>query len=306
MYKVLVTDKIDKAGIDLLKEKGLEVDVDLDAYNKLKERIKGYDILIVRSRTKVTKEVIDAADKLKIIARAGSGLDNIDVEYAKKKGIKVLNAPDALKISVAELTISLMVAAARLIGFSYRSILEGRWEKVMGYELYGKRLAVIGFGRVGREVARRAKALGMRVIGQDVFDLSAHAKELGVEFTQDMDEAIRDADVVTLHVPLTPHTRNLINQETFRKMKNGVIIVNTARGEIMDYKALYDALESGKVFAAALDVYPEEPPRSEWLLKLIRHPRVIATAHIGAQTVEAQRRTAVEIAQRILEELGLS
>ncbi len=308
MYKVLVTDKVHPKGLEMLKEKGFEVVVDLDAYKPevLKERIKGFDVIIVRSRTKVTREVIESADKLKVIARAGSGLDNIDLEAAKEKGIKVVNAPDALKVSVAELVIAMMIVVARRAHYSYRALLEGKWEKVMGTEIMGKTLGVIGFGRIGREVAKRAKALGMDVIAYDVFDLSNVAEEMGVKFTQDLDEVLRNADIITLHVPLTPETRNMINKEAIEKMKDGVIIINAARGEVMDYKALLEALKSGKVRAAALDVYPEEPPKSEWLMELIRHPNVFATAHIGAQTQEAQEKTSVEVAKRIMEALGIS
>jgi len=308
VYKVLVTDKVHPKGLEMLKEKGFEVVVDLDAYKPevLKERIKGFDVIIVRSRTKVTREVIESADKLKVIARAGSGLDNIDLEAAKEKGIKVVNAPDALKVSVAELVIAMMIVVARRAHYSYRALLEGKWEKVMGTEIMGKTLGVIGFGRIGREVAKRAKALGMDVIAYDVFDLSNVAEEMGVKFTQDLDEVLRNADIITLHVPLTPETRNMINKEAIEKMKDGVIIINAARGEVMDYKALLEALKSGKVRAAALDVYPEEPPKSEWLMELIRHPNVFATAHIGAQTQEAQEKTSVEVAKRIMEALGIS
>ena len=308
MYRVLVTDKVHPSGLEMLKQKGFEVVVDIDAYKPevLKERIKGFDVIIVRSRTKVTREVIENADKLKVIARAGSGLDNIDLEAAKEKGIKVVNAPDALKVSVAELVIAMMIVVARRAQYSYRALLEGKWEKVMGTEIMGKKLGVIGFGRIGREVAKRAKALGMEVIAYDVFDLSDIAKEMGVEFTQNLDDVLRNADVITLHVPLTPETRNMIDKNAIEKMKDGVIIINAARGEIMDYKALLDALKSGKVRGAALDVYPEEPPKSEWLMELIRHPNVFATAHIGAQTQEAQEKTSIEIAKRIMEALGVA
>ena len=220
VYRVLVTDKVQPEGLEMLKEKGFEVVVDLDAYKPeaLKDRIKGFDVIIVRSRTKVTREVIESADKLKVIARAGSGLDNIDLEAAKEKGVKVVNAPDALKNAVAELVIAMMITVARRAHYSYRSLLEGKWEKVMGSEIADKRLAVIGFGRIGREVARKARALGMEVIAYDVFDLSDHAKEIGVEFTQNLEEAIKDADFVTIHVPLTPQTRNMINKELINKM----------------------------------------------------------------------------------------
>ncbi len=307
MYKVLVTDKVHEEGLNLLRNKGLEVVVDLNAYKPevLKERIKGFHVLIVRSRTKVRKEVIEAADQLKVIARAGSGLDNIDLEEAKKRGITVVNAPDALKNAVAELVIAMMIVVARRAMYSYRSLLEGKWEKVMGTEIAGKKLAVIGFGRIGKEVAKKAKALGMDVIAYDVVDMSEVAREMGVDFTNDLREAVKGADFVTVHVPLTPSTRNLINEELINEMKDGVVIVNAARGEVMDYEALLKALESGKVGGAALDVYPEEPPESEYLKRLISHPNVFATAHIGAQTEEAQRRTSIEIAHKILQALGL-
>ncbi|NPA84710.1 MAG: 3-phosphoglycerate dehydrogenase [Crenarchaeota archaeon] len=307
MYRVLVTDKVHPEGLELLKQRGLEVVVDLDAYKPevLKERIKGFDVLIVRSRTKVRREVIEAADRLKVIARAGSGLDNIDLEAAKERGIRVVNAPDALKNAVAELVIGMMIVLARNAHYSYRSLLEGKWEKVMGMEIAGKTLGVVGFGRIGREVAKKAKALGMNVIAYDVFDLSREAEEMGVKFTRSLEDVLRSADVLSLHVPLTEETRNMIDRDAFNKMKDGVIIINAARGEVMDYGALYEALESGKVRAAGLDVYPEEPPESEELKRLIAHPRVFATAHIGAQTEEAQRRTSLEVAEKVLEALGL-
>ncbi len=302
--KVLVTDPVHEAGLKILAEQGFRIEIRTDLHDpeRLAREIEDYDVLIVRSRTKVTGKVIEAASNLKIIGRAGSGLDNIDLEAAKKRGIIVLNTPDALKISVAELTIGLMIAAARIIGYRYALLREGGWEKkALGIELYGKTLGVIGFGRIGREVAKRALALGMNVVAYDVLDLSEAAKSMGVRFTQDLYKVLAESDVVTIHVPLTPATRGMIGKREIESMKDGAILVNTSRGEIVDYKAVLEALNKGKLFAAAFDVYPEEPPRSPWLMELIRHPRVIATPHIGAQTVEAQRRVSIELAKKIVD-----
>ncbi len=306
--RVLITDPVDEKLIRILEEHGLRVDYRPRLPREELLKIVGeYDILVVRSRTKVTREVIERGERLKVIARAGVGLDNIDVEYAVKRGIRVVNAPGAAAQSVAELTIGLLIAAARFIKAHVVSLERGEWSKGRwtGVELAGKTLGVIGFGRIGFRVARLAKGIGMNVIAYDVVDASERAREIGARFVQDLDVVLREADAITLHVPLTPDTYHMIDAEAFEKMKDGVIIVNTSRGPVIDTKALLEYLEKGKVFAAALDVLEHEPPREEWEWRLVRHPRVIVTPHIGAETREAKRRVAEETAYAILEVLGL-
>lgn len=307
--KVLVSDYISKNAINLLKNKGLIVDERPEIPHEELRRIIGqYHVLIVRSRTKVTRDIIDSGRNLKIIARAGVGLDNIDVEYARSKGITVLNAPEAPTIAVAELTIGLMISIARGICLGNMALKEGRWIKkqLMGFELYGKTLGIIGFGRIGKEVAKRAKAFGMNVIAISKEDISREARELGVEVAKNLDDLLRKSDIITLHVPLTPETYHMISEREFNMMKDGVIIINTARGAVIDGKALLKALKSGKVYAAGLDVYEHEPPQEDWEWELVKHPRVIAVPHIGAQTREAQEKAGMIIAEKILKTLNIS
>ena len=301
--KVGICDPIAGEGIQILKSKGLEV-VDLTSIPKeeLVNHVGDLDAIIVRSATKVRKEMIDAAKNLKVIGRAGVGLDNVDVEYARSKGIKVLNTPGATSISVAELTIGLILAVMRKIAYADREMRKGAWpkKKCKGIEMYGKTLGVIGIGRIGREVAKRAKAFGMRIVYYDIFRLSEEQeRELGVEY-RELEELLSLADVVTLHLPLTPETRHLINAERIAKMKDGAILVNAARGGIVDEDAMYDALKSGKLYGAALDVYENEPLRESKLFEL---DNVVLTPHIGAQAKEGQARAGVEIAQRVVQAL---
>ena len=258
--------------------------------------------MIVRSATKVRKEMIDAARNLKVIGRAGVGLDNIDVEYAKSKGIKVINTPGATSISVAELTIGLLLAVMRKIAYADREMRKGAWpkKKCKGIEMYGKTLGIIGIGRIGREVAKRARAFGMKVIYYDVYRPDeATEKELGVEY-RELDDLISEADVITLHVPLLPETKHMINAERIAKMKDGAIIINAARGGIVDEEALYEALKSGKLYGAALDVYENEPLKESKLFEL---DNIVLTPHIGAQAREGQTRAGIEVAQKIAEAL---
>ncbi len=302
--KVGICDAIAEEGVKILKENGLEV-VDLTPVPKeeLSKHVRDLDAIIIRSATKVRKEIIDAAKNLKVIGRAGVGLDNVDVVYAKSKGIKVINTPGATSISVAELTIGLILAVMRKIAYADREMRTGAWpkKKCKGIEMYGKTLGIIGIGRIGREVAKRAKAFGMKVIYYDVFKLTEEqAKELGVEY-RELDTLIRESDVVSLHVPLLPETKHLINKERIEKMKDGAILVNAARGGIVDEEALYDALKSGKLYGAALDVYESEPVKESKLFEL---DNIVLTPHIGAQAKEGQTRAGVEIAQKIVEELN--
>ena len=294
-FKVLITDPIAKEGVNLLRDAGFQVDERPDLKGeKLVAEIHEYDALIVRSATKVTREVIEAASRLKVIGRAGVGLDNIDLVAAKEHGIEVINTPGATAISVAELALGLMLACARRIPQADRSVHAGRWEKKLfkGIELYGKTLGIIGIGKIGTELARRAAALGMKVIAYDPFVKSHEIAEM-----VDFDELLSRADVISLHLPLTDETRNMLSENEFAKMKDGVILVNAARGGIVDEDALAKALESGKVRCAALDVYAQEPidPDSP----LLKFENIVLTPHIGAQTLEGQRRAGIEIAQKI-------
>ncbi|NOZ88888.1 MAG: 3-phosphoglycerate dehydrogenase [Crenarchaeota archaeon] len=303
--RVLVTDHVADLLLERLRGAGLEVDYRPGiSRGELLRIVHGYDALVVRSRTRVDREVIERAERLKVIARAGVGLDNIDVEAARERGIRVVNAPAAATQSVAELTIGLLIAAARRLAESLELARGGVWKKVMGFELYGKTLAVIGFGRIGRRVAEIARAIGMKIVAYDVVDLSSHAEKIGAEFTRDLHEALRRADAVTLHVPLTPETWHLIGRREFEAMKRGVILVNTSRGPVVDSEALLWALEEGIVAAAALDVLEHEPPATEAEKRLVSHPRVFVTTHIGASTREAQQRVAEETARKLIEALA--
>ena len=249
----------------------------------------------------MTRQVIEHGVNLKAIGRAGIGLDNIDLEAAKEHNIKVLNTPGATSISVAELALGHMLALARHIPQATASLKAGKWEKkrFMGVELYGKTLGIIGIGRIGREVAKRALALGMDLLAYDPYVKEESVRDLGVKLLP-LDDVLAHSDYITVHVPLTEETRHLLSTEEFAKMKDGVRIVNCARGGVVDEEALYEALVSGKVVGAALDVFEEEPPKESKLLQL---DNVIATPHIGASTVEGQRRAGVEIAEKMIEAL---
>lgn len=301
--KVAICDPIAKEGVEFLKSKGVEV-VDLTEIPKeeIPKHIGDVDALIVRSATKVRKEMIDSAPNLKVIGRAGVGLDNIDVEYAKSKGIKVVNTPGATSISVAELAIGLMLAVYRKIAYGDRETRAGNWpkKKCKGMELYGKTVGIIGFGRIGREVARRIRAFGCKAIYYDIHRPPREVEEeLGVEY-RELEDLLRESDIITIHVPLTPQTKHLINEERIAKMKDGAVIINTSRGGVVDEDALYNALKSGKLYGAALDVYENEPLKESKLFEL---DNIVLTPHIGAQTKEGQKRAGVEIAEKVYEEL---
>ncbi len=301
--KVGICDPIAQEGVEYLKKEGFEV-IDLTGVPKdeLPKHVEDLDAIIIRSATKVRKEFIDAAKNLKVIGRAGVGLDNVDVDYAKSKGIKVLNTPGATSISVAELVIGLILAVMRKIAYADREMRHGKWpkKKCKGIEMYGKTLGIIGIGRIGREVAKRARAFGMKIIYYDVFKLDDRtANELGVEY-RDLDDLIGEADVITLHVPLLPETKHMINAERIAKMKDGAIVINAARGGVVDEDALYEALKSGKLYGAALDVYEHEPLKESKLFEL---DNIVLTPHIGAQAKEGQTRAGIEIAQKVAEAL---
>ncbi len=308
MAKVLVAAPLHPRAIEKLKEAGFEVVYEeYPSEERLIELVKDVDALIVRSKPKVTRKVIEAAEKLKVIGRAGVGLDNIDLEAAKEKGIAVLNSPGASTESVAELAIGLMLAVARKIAFADRKMREGVWAKkqCMGIELRDKVLGVIGMGRIGSRVAYIAnKGFGMKII---YYDAKGRRKdieeELGAEFVE-LDELLRNADIVTLHVPLLKETYHLINEERLRLMKKNAILINTSRGAVVDTEALVKALKEGWIAGAGLDVYEEEPlPKDHPLTKL---DNVVLTPHIGASTTEAQERAGVEIAKKIIDYLKSS
>ncbi|MDX6409624.1 MAG: D-3-phosphoglycerate dehydrogenase / 2-oxoglutarate reductase [Gaiellaceae bacterium] len=295
MSKVLVREEIAEAGIRLLRERGFEVDEDRDS--DLAETIGRYDAIIVRSATKVTADLIARADNLKVIGRAGVGIDNVDVEAATRRGIVVANAPESTVISAAEHTIGLLVALTRNIPQAHAALKQGRWERKTygGVELADKTLGVLGFGRIGQQVARRAAGLGMRVIAFDPFVSPDRFRELGVERVENEEDVYRAADFLTLHLPLTDETRQSINADAFAKMREGVRIVNAARGALVDEDDLLEALKSGKVGGAALDVFSTEP-YSGPLLEL---DNVVVTPHLAASTEEAQDRAGVIIAEQV-------
>jgi D-3-phosphoglycerate dehydrogenase len=300
--KVLVSDNISTKGINILKTAGLEVDVKAGMKpEELMACIGNYHGLIVRSATKVTSKIIDAASNLKVIGRAGSGLDNVDVTAATKKGIVVMNTPGGNTITTAEHTMALMFALARQIPQATASMKEGKWEKkrFTGIELFNKTLGVIGIGNIGSNVARRAQAFAMNVIAYDPFLSEDKARTMGVEKVS-LKELFRRSDFITIHTPITTDTRNMINKETIKIMKDDVRIINCARGGIINEKDLYDALAEGKVAGAALDVFEKEPPENNPLLTL---DNVISTPHLGAATKEAQENVAITIAEQVADYL---
>lgn len=294
--KILVCDKLETEAIEQMRAAGLVVDVrDEITPEELPAVLPGYDGMVVRSRTKVRQPLIEACPNLKVIVRGGVGLDTIDAEFARSKGITVMNTPVASSASVAELTIGYMFALARATYQATSSMKAEKWEKKKfeGQEVGGKTLGLIGIGHIGREVARRAHALGMTVIAYDPY-----VKEAGDVQLVSLDELLAKADYISLHLPKTAESAGMIGKEAFAKMKPGVRIINCARGGIIDEQALIQALTSGKVAGAALDVYAEEPPKDWALVKL---PNVICSPHIGAATTEAQGRVGAEVAQKLIE-----
>ncbi|MDH4140170.1 MAG: phosphoglycerate dehydrogenase [Coriobacteriia bacterium] len=294
--KVLVAEKIAASGIEKLKEE-FDVDVKLDlSPEQLAEEIPSYDALIVRSATKATREIIEAGVNLKIIGRAGVGVDNVDVQAATERGIIVCNAPTSNTMSAAEHTMAMILAQARNIPQADSSMKQCKWErsKFTGAELYEKTLAIFGLGRIGGLVAERARAFGMRLIGYDPYISEERAASMGVELVSDIDEILAQADFITVHLPKTKETIGMFGAEEFAKMKDGVRLVNTARGGIYQIEALADAVRSGKVASAALDVYEVEPCTDSPLGEL---PNVILTPHLGASTSEAQDRAGEQIAE---------
>jgi D-3-phosphoglycerate dehydrogenase len=301
-YRVLVSDPLAEEGIEILK--GF-ADVDVNTgltEDQLVAIIGEYDALLVRSGTEVTAQVIDAGGRLKFIGRAGAGVDNIDTDAATRRGIVVANAPEGNTLAATEHTMAMMLSLARNIPQATASLKEGEWKrsKFMGVELNDKVLGVMGFGRIGREVAKRAQAMEMRVIAYDPFITKERAATLGVEMVP-LDELFRRADVITVHTPLIKETRHVINAKTIATMKDGVRLINCARGGIIDEKALADGIASGKVAGAALDVFESEPPTDSPIIAL---DRVIVTPHLGASTVEAQQNVAISVANQCISVLS--
>ncbi len=299
MHRVLVTDRLSEDGLDILRGEA-EVDVRLGLMPaELIDIIPGYEALVVRSETKVTAEVIDAGRSLAVIGRAGSGVDNIDVDEATRRGVVVVNTPEGNTMAATEHTIALMLALARHIPAAHKSLSTGAWErsKFLGVELRGKTLGIFGLGRVGMEVARRARGLEMRIIAVDPFVSQERAQTLAVRLVT-KEELLAESDFITVHVPLTPANQSLIGEEELNRAKDGVRLINVSRGGQISEAALLRALDSGKVAGAALDVFEEEPPPPG--LPLLSHPKVIVTPHLGASTAEAQERVAVDVARQIL------
>ncbi len=287
MTKVLVAEKIGASGIELLREH-FEVDTAFDQDDfDLAGRIGEYDGILIRSATKMTPELIEAGERLRVIGRAGVGVDNVDVEAATRRGIVVANAPESTIVSAAEHTIGLLLALSRNIPQAHAALKDGRWERgrFAGLELAGKSLGVVGFGRIGQQVARRARGLGMRVVAFDPFVSAERFRELGAERVETPDEVLAEAEFLTLHLPLTPETRHSIDASAFAKMRDGVRLVNAARGELIDEDALVEALRAGEIAGAALDVFEREPEVTPALLEL---ENVVLAPHLGSATVEAR------------------
>jgi D-3-phosphoglycerate dehydrogenase len=298
--RVLVKEKIADSGVDLLRSQGFEVEDGTGwSDGELPERIGEFDAILIRSATKLTADLIERADRLKVIGRAGIGVDNVDVKAATKRGIVVANAPQSNVIAAAEHTVALMLALCRNVPQAHGSLKAGAWERSRfgGVEVYRKALGILGFGRIGQLVAERAKGFGMEVLAFDPFVAAERYRELGVERAESSSDVYARADIVTIHLPKTPETENWLDAEAFAQMRDGVLVVNCARGELVDHAALEEALRSGKVAGAALDVFPEEP--------ITEHPlfgmdNVVVTPHLGASTVEAQDRAGVQTAEQVV------
>ncbi len=300
---VIVCDSIDEKGIEILKNAGLNVEYYPEiSKQELITRVKDYDVIIVRSRTKITKEVIDNAAQAKIIARVGVGLDNIDTVEAQKKNIEVINAGEASVNAVSELVLGFMFSLSRNIPIANSATKQGKWIKkdLIGMELKGKYLGIIGLGKIGRNVARLARGLRMNLIGYDVIPIDKNFVQEVSLITTDLRTLIESSDYITCHVPFTEQTRHLINKEMLSRMKNGSFLINTSRGEVIDEQALVDCLKHKRIGGAALDVYETEPPTNKEMLEL---DNLICTPHIGAQTKEGQELASTVIAEKIIQKL---
>jgi D-3-phosphoglycerate dehydrogenase / 2-oxoglutarate reductase len=298
VLRVLVKEQIAESGIELLRR---DFDVELGfewSEEELRERIAEFDAILIRSGTTLTAELIERAERLKVIGRAGTGVDNVDIDAATKRGIVVANAPESNAVAAAEHTLALALALCRSIPQAHASLTSGEWarSRFAGSELYGKTLGVIGFGRIGQLVAQRGQSFGMEVVAYDKFVAAERFRELGADGVKTLRELFGSADIVTIHLPKTPETVNLIDADAISKMKDGVRIVNCARGELVDLEALAEALDSGKIAGAALDVFPSEPITEH---PLFGRPDVVVTPHLGASTAEAQDRAGIISAEQV-------
>ena len=302
-YKVLIADKLGQDGLERLDQME-DISYDMRT-GLLKEEllaiIGDYDAVIVRSDTRIDADVIAAGKQLKVVGRAGMGVDNIDVEAATQHGVRVMNTPHANSVATAEQTLALMLAASRRTVQAHNSVTAGQWERsqFVGTELFEKTLGIIGFGYIGRLVARRAQGFDMKVVAFDPYVTTEVGAELGVELMS-LADVLATSDIITLHAVVTPETKGMINAETIATMKDGVIIINVARGKLIEEQALADALKSGKVAAAGLDVYQEEPPTHSPVIGL---PNVVDTPHLGASSREAQRRVGIEMVEQMADAL---
>jgi D-3-phosphoglycerate dehydrogenase/(S)-sulfolactate dehydrogenase len=297
--RVLVSDDLSAEGVEIMRRAGLEVDVKVGLKPEELEKIVGdYDALAVRSATKVNAKLLERAGRLKVVGRAGVGVDNVDMDAATRRGVVVMNTPGGSSTTVAELTLAHMLALARHVAAATASVKAGKWEKkkFQGHELAGKTLGVVGIGNIGSIVVERCRAMRMRVVAYDPFISAEAAAKLGVTQVS-LDELWRQADVISLHVPLTEQTRNLVNATALSKMKRGALLVNCARGGVIDERALADALASGHLGGAALDVFEKEPPPADHPLLKLDH--FVCTPHLGASTEEAQAAVAVAIAEQL-------
>ena len=300
VWKVLVCDSIDKIGVEILSKAGMIVDYQPDiALEKLMSLVSDYDVLVVRSRTNVSKDVIENGNSLKVIARVGVGLDNVDTNYAKSKNIQVINAQEAATIAVSELVIGSMISLARLIPYAHSELSKGNWIKksLMGTELSGKYLGIVGVGNIGRNVGRIARALRMNIIGYDIFPISREYINEVSMINADLDTLVESSDFITIHVPLSSDTYHLFDKKLLSRMKKSGYIINTSRGGIVDEIALHDLLKDQKIAGAGLDVFEIEPPTNR---KFLEMPNVLGTPHIGAQTKEAQELAARVIAEKLI------
>jgi len=301
MYKVLVSDPISDMGIQQLVD---AADISVEKKTGLSEDelvaiIGEYDALLVRSQTRVTARIMEAGKNLKVVGRAGVGVDNIDLEAATKQGIIVINAPDGNTITTCEHTFAMMMALSRHIPQAYMKTVQGEWDRksFLGVELRNKTLGVLGMGRIGSEVAKRAKAFGMEILAYDPFLTEERAEKLQVTLAT-VDDIIRNADFMTVHTPLTPETRHMISGPQFEVMKKGMRIINCARGGVVDELALVEAIDQGIVAGAAFDVFEEEPPRADH--PFLKHPKIVVTPHLGASTIEAQENVAIDVSEQVL------
>jgi D-3-phosphoglycerate dehydrogenase len=299
-WRVLICDSIDKVGVEILTKAGMAVDYQPDiTFEKLISHVGEYDALVVRSRTNISKDVIENGNSLKVIARVGVGLDNIDTDYAERKNIKVINAQEAAINAVSELVIGFMISLARLIPYAHSELSKGNWVKksVIGTELSGKYLGIVGVGNIGRNVGRIARALRMNIIGYDIFPIGREYINEVSMINADLNTLVESSDFITIHVPLSSDTYHLFDSKLLSTMKKSGYIINSSRGGIVDESALYDLLKDQKIAGAGLDVFEFEPPTNKKFLEL---PNVICTPHIGAQTREAQELAARVIAEKLI------